>query len=148
MRKVYIGKFADYKPAEYDYDYGLIGGHRAARYYMERTAKTISLEYYVKDKDGRNIMIKDATILEKVLARIKYVFNSNGGKVVGYRSTQTSDVLTPGYSLGRKRDDKGKWRVDKEYYESRGYSNGKKLDPKTGVTRVAPGAFEQGDEPR
>jgi len=149
MRNVYLGKFADYKPAEYDYDSGLIGGHIAVRNEQAKLAKTIGLEYYIKDKNGKNIMIEDANMLEKILAGIKYVFKPNKARVVGYRSDRISDLSRPGYSLGRKYDEgKGKWVVDKEYYESRGYKDGKKVDPKTGETRIAKGYFEQEDEER
>ena len=153
MRKVYLGKFSDYKPISsyeddmFSYDHELIGGHIAARYDMEKADKTIGLEYYIKDENGKNIMIKDANMLEKILAGIKYVFKPNKARVVGYRSDKISDTLRAGYSLGRKYDE-GKWVVDKEYYESRGYIDGKKVDPKTGETRIAKGYFEQKDEGR
>lgn len=155
MRKVYLGKFADYNPnSSYEddvfaYDHELIGGHIAARYDREKAQKTVGLEYYTKDEDGRNIMINDATILEKLLAKAKYVFKLDKKKVVGYRSDKISDTLRAGYSLGRKYDEgKGKWVVDKEYYESRGYIDGKKIDPITGEIRIAKGYFEQEDEER
>lgn len=149
MRNVYIGKFADYKPASFDYDDGLIGGHIATRDDMERAARTIGLEYYIKDENGKNIMIEDATISEKILARIKYIFKPNKVRVVGYRTDKMSDLLKPGYSLGRKYNEgKGKWVVDKEYYEDRGYFDGKKVDPTTGEVQIAKGYYEQDDEGR
>lgn len=151
MRKVYLGKFADYKPAGYgksydpwDSSYDLIGGHIAVRYERERVSKTVGLEYYIKDENGKNVRIKDATTLEKIMARIKYIFNSNNGKVVGYRSDKISDLSRPGYSLGSKFDESSeKWKVDKEYYESKGYVNGTKINFKRKERRTAKGYFRE-----
>lgn len=147
MRKVYLGNFVDYKPAEIDYDYGLIGAHLAVSYERERLARTKGLEYYTKDEDDVNRIVQNPTTLERTLARIRYIFTLDKAQVVGYRSySRTSDLLSGDYSLGKKYDDENnKWVVDNEYYESKGYKDGKKIDTKTGQERVVKKYSEDGE---
>ena len=150
MRNVYIGRFADYKPSEEsEYDSGMIGANIAIADELRKLAKTIGLEYYVKDKEKGNLMITDATAMEKLIARLKYIFTLNKKRVVGYRTNKMSDLKRAGYQLGRKFDEeKNDWVVDKEYYEDRGYENGVKKDEMTGETRVAEGYLEDKEEDR
>jgi len=120
VRKVNKGIFQDHETATRDYDImdtPMIGARIAVNNEINQQAKTRALEYYITDENGKNIMIEDATILEKISANLKYMVKPNKKKVVGYRSECGSDLKRPGFRLGLKWDEKEKsWQQDEEYY--------------------------------
>lgn len=131
MRDVKYGVFQDYKPYDddIDYDMRLIGMNIAANNEQRQLASTRTNEFYITDAEDNNVMIKDATALEKFVAKIKYTFTRYKKDVVGYRSTKMSDMQRSGYELDKAWDEKtNSWVQDKEYYKSKGY------DPDTFVS--------------
>lgn len=120
MRKVKYGKFLDHKPAQYDnYDFIMIGQHIAINNETRELKETQSKEYYIEENDLCPVIIKDPTILEKVVAKIKFIFKLNKNSVVGYRNNSESDLYKTEYQLGKKWDDeKQEWVIDEKYYEN------------------------------
>ena len=123
MRKVNYGRFVDFMPPEPDYDSGLIGGHIYQKNAEEASLKTAGYEYYVT-KDGSKITIYDASVFEKLTARIKFVFEPKKKRVLGVRSERVNDVNPYGSTmpqLGVKLDKDGNRIVDEDSV-SLGYS--------------------------
>ena len=120
MRKVNYGRFVDFMPPEPDYDSGLIGGHIYQKNAEEASLKTAGYEYYVT-KDGSKITIYDASVFEKLTARIKFVFEPKKKRVLGVRSERVNDVNPYGSTmpqLGVKLDKDGNRIVDEDYYRN------------------------------
>ena len=119
MRNVKYGRFVDFMPPmDYDDDNFLIGGHRYIRHAQEQSLRTAGYEYYI-EKEGQLITIQDATILEKALARMKFVFKGHKKRVLGERTFETKKVNPysgPIQKLGVKLDEKGNEVVDKAYF--------------------------------
>lgn len=120
MRKVNYGRFVDFMPPMDDYDYGLIGGHIYQRNAEEASLKTAGYEYYVTE-EGHKVTIYDASLLEKLAARVKFVFNPKKKRVLGVRSEKKQDAnpySDPTPQLGVKLDKDGRRVVDKDYYRN------------------------------
>ena len=122
MRNVGYGRFVDFMPNYSDdvWDTGMIGGHIYQRNEEEASLRTAGYEYYVT-KDGSKVTIYDASFVEKLLARAKFVFNPKKKKVLGVRS-EKNDAVHP-YSdpipqLGVKLDENGNKVVDADYYKA------------------------------
>lgn len=119
MRQVSYGRFVDFMPPSYD-DYGMIGGHIYQRNAEEASLRTAGYEYYVT-KDGVKVTIYDASFVEKLLARAKFVFNSKKKRVLGVRTEKQEEVnpyssATP--QLGVRLDKDGNKVVDEDYYRA------------------------------
>lgn len=125
MRNVSYGRFVDFMPYpsnEDVYDMDMIGSHIYQRNAEEASLKTAGYEYYVT-KDGDKVTIYDASFLEKLFARTKFVFNSKKKRVLGVRS-EAKGKVNP-YSdtspqLGVRLDENGKKVVDKDYFSAAG----------------------------
>lgn len=120
MRKVNYGRFVDFMPPEPDYDSGLIGGHIYQRNAEQASLKTAGYEYYITE-DGSKVTIYDASLLEKLSARIKFVFKPKKKRVLGVRTERQNDINP--YSstvpqLGVKYDKAGNLVVDEDYYNA------------------------------
>jgi hypothetical protein len=120
MRNVRYGRFVDFMPPSYDYDSGMIGGHIYTRNAEEASLKTAGYEYYVT-KDGVKVTIYDASLLEKMAARVRFAFNTKKKRVLGVR-TEKKDSISP-YSdpvpqLGVRLDENGNKVVDEDYYRN------------------------------
>lgn len=120
MRNVRYGRFVDFMPPMDDYDNGMIGGHIYTRNAEEASLKTAGYEYYVT-KDGDKVTIYDASFLEKMAARVRFVFNTKKKRVLGVRSEKKNDVnpySSPVPQLGVRLDKDGNKVVDEDYYRS------------------------------
>ena len=120
MRNVRYGRFVDFMPPSYDYDSGMIGGHIYTRNAEEASLKTAGYEYYVT-KNGSKLTTYDATLFEKLTARIKFVFEPKKKKVLGVRSdkkTYTNPYSNSTPQLGVKLDKDGNKVVGEDYYRN------------------------------
>lgn len=119
MRKVYYGLFLDYMPPRYD-ACDLIGMHIYIKNAQKAALKTAGYEYYIYE-DGDRITIDDASSLEKMRARILFLFNMRKEKILGVRSSKKKDVnpySDPCPQLGICLDSNGNKKVDNHYYDS------------------------------
>ena len=111
MRNIKYGKFADTKmPSRDDWMDTPIGFHNATRREEKRVLDSIRDEYYMVDeKTGKNLVVTDPTIMEKVLARAKHVFQSKKKKVVGYRD---DGEIGKQHTTRSLKEDSNKWQVN------------------------------------
>ena len=140
MRKVNYGRFVDFMPPMSDYDNGMIGGHIYQRHAEEASLETAGYEYYVTE-DGHKVTIYDASMLEKLAARVKFVFNPKKKRVLGVRSERKQDVnpySDPTPQLGVKLDKDGRRVVDRDYYR-----NAEKRALERGDRAAARAAYEK-----
>lgn len=121
MRKVYYGRFVDFMPVSDDYDDGLIGGHIYARNSQRAALRTAGYEYYVVE-DGQYYIVDKPTILEKLSARVKFLFQPYKKRVLGERRWKEKKSKVNPYSdsnpqLGIRLDSDGRKVVDDDYYD-------------------------------
>ena len=77
MRNVHIGKFIDnYKFPDEDY-------FEANKISRNTITKSYNLQFYVDDERGM-VILKNATPIEKIVARMKYIINKKKNIVIGF----------------------------------------------------------------
>lgn len=118
-RTVCYGGFANEPLPEWDPDLP-IGLHNIMRRQIKESLKKATFEYYITF-DGHSVVIDDATVLEKMFARIKFLFNPNKRLIVGVKG-QMGDKIPVGdgvytYSIKTKRNKKGKTVIDTKHYK-------------------------------
>ncbi len=117
MRKVHYGCFVDFMPPEWEPDQP-IGMHIYIRHAEEESLKTAGNEYYIVE-NGKKEIIKDANIIEKANAKLRYLLNPNKKKIVGERSnSKVNPYSDPNPQLGVKLNEDGKKIIDDSYYNS------------------------------
>lgn len=118
MRDVKYGKFVDFMPPTYDGS-GMIGARIYVRQAQEEALKTAKNEYYIQE-GYREIIVKDANIIEKMRARFKHLIDIDKHKVVGSRESALNNPYNdPEPQLGVRINKDGKKEVDSSYYENR-----------------------------
>ena len=116
MRKVYYGVFVDFYPPSYG-DCDMIG----ARIYIARARRvayaTAGYEYYIYDEKRHSyVPIDDATVMERLSARIKHLFKLHKKEIIGCRPEKHDPYDTNNPQLGLKVDENGNKQVDEQYY--------------------------------
>ena len=121
MRKVYYGVFADFWPPSYDDSCDLIGAHIYISRARRAAYATAAGEYYTKEKNEsgyvKKTIIDDATFIEKLVARTKYLFTPGRREIIGVRPQKHDPYNTSSPQLGIIVDEDGNRQVDEKYYQ-------------------------------
>lgn len=109
MRNVNYGRFVDFMPPEPDYGGNIYQGNAE-----EASLRTAGIK-----KHGIKITIYDASLLEKMAARLKFIFQLKKKRALGVRTEKKAEVnpySNPIPQLGLRLDKDGNKVVDDDYF--------------------------------